>query len=129
MSTLAQFADIPPILNAALAAGGAQYVCDSYEAAVSWRARAYKYRTLLRNLETQRYAHVPGYEVKTPYDVLMLRINDRERSNIVQIDFAAGPGKLLGKDGKPLDPVFTPTVASELEEEALRVAQDLGLEI
>lgn len=129
MSTLAQFSDIPPILNAALEAGGAQYVCPTYEAACAWRARAYKYRQLLRKLETQRYAHVPGYAVHTPYDVLLLRLDVKARSNTIQIELAAGPGQLLSKDGMPLSPVYDSPVMSELESEAEQVARDLGLEI
>lgn len=124
--SLNSFRDIPPILNAALAAGGARYVCETRGAAIVWRARAYKYRKALLRQSAERYAHIPGYEPTTPYDALVLRIA-RDDEKVVEIGFAAGPGVLLDKDGKPLEPQHNTPQGDDLDEAAKEALRDLDL--
>lgn len=64
VNRLGMYADIRSILDAALAAGGGTFTCDSHGAAVHWRQRAYRFRKL--------YAETLGLKVMSPYDVLVL---------------------------------------------------------
>lgn len=61
---LGMYADIRSVLDAALAAGGGTFRCDSHGAAVHWRQRAYRFRKL--------YAETLGPRAMSPYDVLIL---------------------------------------------------------
>jgi hypothetical protein len=61
---LGMYADIRSVLDAALAAGGGTFRCDSRGAAVHWRQRAYRFRKL--------YAETLGTRAMSPYDVLVL---------------------------------------------------------
>lgn len=64
VNRLGMYADIRSVLDAALAAGGGTFLCDSHGAAVHWRQRAYRFRKL--------YAETLGPRAMSPYDVLVL---------------------------------------------------------
>lgn len=61
---LGMYADIRAVLDAALAAGGGTFACETHGAAVHWRQRAYRFRKL--------YAETLGPKTMSPYDVLVL---------------------------------------------------------
>lgn len=61
---LGMYADVRQVLDAALAAGGGTFSCESHGAAVHWRQRAYRFRKL--------YAETLGPRAMSPYDVLVL---------------------------------------------------------
>ncbi len=58
------YVDVRSILDAALAAGGGTFQCESHGAAVHWRQRAYRFR--------KAYAETLGPKAMSPYDVLVL---------------------------------------------------------
>lgn len=58
------YADVRQVLDAALAAGGGTFQCETPGAAVHWRQRAYRFRKL--------YAETLGPSKMSPYDVLVL---------------------------------------------------------
>jgi hypothetical protein len=58
------YADIRPVLDAALASGGGTFTCSDYGAAVHWRQRAYRFR--------KAFAETLGPRDMSPYDVLVL---------------------------------------------------------
>lgn len=58
---IGMYADLAPILDAALASGGGTYTLPSYGAAVHWRQRAYKFRKLY----AETVAHVSKYDSLT----------------------------------------------------------------
>lgn len=128
MKSLSQFSEIPPILNAAIEAGGGRYVCADKGTAFRWRWRVNQYRRALRRLEEQRYAHVPGYSISTPYDNLVLRIT-KDEPNVVLIEFTSGPGVLLDKAGNPVHVDSAAEAPTELDEEAALVARELDLDV
>ena len=70
---LGMFADLVPILDAALAANGGTYCLPSHGAAVHWRQRAYKFRKM--------YAETYGGASK--YDTLTLPRIEPEQSHVV----------------------------------------------
>jgi hypothetical protein len=78
--------DIQDVLTAARQSGGGTYELDTYGAAIRWRARAYFYRTLLRNEDHAAAGNVPSYRPTTEWDDLRLTITD----NTVFIEWCAG---------------------------------------
>lgn len=60
---LGMYADIRAVLDAALAAGGGTFSCETHGAAVHWRQRANQFR--------KHYAEVLGPKAMLPYDMLI----------------------------------------------------------
>jgi len=72
---LGMYADIRSVLDAALAAGGGTFTCESHGAAVHWRQRAYKFRKL--------FAETLGPRAMSPYDVLVLPRLDASSCEVI----------------------------------------------
>lgn len=120
----AAYADIQPILDAALAAGGAAYKPrdksgkPSHSAAIAWRARAYAFRNALR----QQLDPILGPRT-TPYDSMVLRIDPSDPTT-VWINRPDPVGDLIGLDGKPLP--ISPAISraqNEAEDPLLEAAR------
>lgn len=135
----ASYADIKPILDAALAAGGAAYTPRDRNGntgptvATAWRARAYAFRTALKRQASEN--NLGFGPTNTPYDAMVLRIDPRNEE-VVLINKHDPLGDLVGLDGKPLPvgplsgdlTVTREELADPLIEQARRQAADLGLE-
>lgn len=104
---LGMYADIRSVLDAALAAGGGTFLCDSHGAAVHWRQRAYRFRKL--------YAETLGPRAMSPYDVLVLpRLPEEGCEVVITIRQTAG--------------VFTPAndgLAPTTNDDLLEAAEEL----
>lgn len=107
VNRLGLYADVRQVLDAALAAGGGTFMCETYGAAVHWRQRAYRFRKL--------YAETLGPRAMSPYDVLVLPRLDPDSSEVtIAIRQMAG--------------VFTPTFDAQAptsNDELLEAAEDL----
>jgi hypothetical protein len=89
---LGMYADLQPILDAALASGGGSYTLPTYGQAVHWRQRAYAFRKL--------YAET--MHTTSKYDALTLpRI--AEGSGTVLINLAVPKG-VFQPHGEAIDP-------------------------
>lgn len=103
---LGMYADVRSVLDAALAAGGGTFMCETHGAAVHWRQRAYRFRKL--------YAETLGPKAMSPYDVLVLpRLAPGSAEVTITIRQAAG--------------VFTPAndMAPTGNDELLEAAESL----
>ena len=108
---LGMYADIRQVLDAALAAGGGTFVCETHGAAVHWRQRAYRFRKL--------YAETLGLRSMSPYDVLVLpRLLKDDCRVIIVIRQTAGMF-VPATDG------LAPTSNDELLEAAEAIARKL----
>jgi len=96
--SLGAYADIRPVLDAAIARRGGHYILPTAQAAIRWAQRAYYYRTLLREQSRLRLG-IEGIEPTTPYDEIKLRRED----NIVYIEFYTPIGTFIGPDGNAVD--------------------------
>lgn len=136
----ASYADIKPILDAALAAGGAAYTPKGRDgepsrgAAIAWRARAYAFRhAIKRHQAADSLGLGPN---STPYDAIILRI-DPHNDKVVLINKHDPLGDLVGLDGKPLTvgavsgdlTVAREESADPLLEQARKQAADLGINL
>lgn len=111
---LGMYADLSPILDAALVSGGGSYTLPSYGAAVHWRQRAYKFRKL--------YAETMGGMSK--YDRLTLpRIEDG--TSVVTIKLSAPKGLFTPNES----PALAPFAEDELFGAAEEFAKKLGGEV
>lgn len=99
MTSTATFADITPVLDAALRHGGVQFKLETKGKAVQWRQRAYRYRKLLFKLSQERNAGIPGYDASTPYD--QLRIDITAEGEVVVAPIPPIPD-LMDLDGNPI---------------------------
>lgn len=118
-----QYADVAAVLDAALEAGGGRYELHSKSAAVRWRQRANHYRRLLFEIEKDRTSVFPGLPASTPYDSLILTLDE----NVVVLAVGEPKGKLTSLKGKPLKfKQPTAEVDEELMREAKRLAESLG---
>ena len=123
------------ILDTAISAGGANLKFPSYAAAVKWRARAYKFRKLYQNLQQERGADLAGYVASTPYDLLMMSIENepwhRRNPNAecsVKIGPRPVPGVLTTLDGAPLD-LTKPVEPDNLDSLRDQLSKDLDLDL
>jgi hypothetical protein len=130
------FADLKPILDAALAAGGASYRPrdhfgkHSVEAAHRFRHRAYAFRRSLQYFQEQEGMGLTA--VSTPYDGMVLRIDPLDPT-VVLINKPDNLGDLRGLDGQALKVGASPSpIASHedpLVEQARKQAKELGIEL
>jgi hypothetical protein len=110
-SRLGIYADLQPVLDAALAAGGGSYTLATRGDAVHWRQRAYKFRI----------AYAREHGTPNRYDALLLRRIPPAGSpddNVVTIEVRQATG------------LFTPSVtrapqADALTADALAIAKRL----
>jgi hypothetical protein len=108
---LGMYADLQPILDAALAAGGGSYTLENYGQAVHWRQRAYRFRKL--------YAETVSMVSK--YDQLTLpRIE--EGSSTVHIRMNVPKGTFAAAQVAPVFEPFDDDLESEAEAFAKRLA-------
>lgn len=111
---LGMYADIQPILDAALSAGGGSYTLPTHGAAVHWRQRAYKFRKLY----AETYAQV------SKYDRLSLpRVE--ETSSTVNIVVRVGTGTFTPLDEASSAGIFSPNEDALLDA-AAEFAKKLG---
>lgn len=105
--------DVREILDAALAAGGGTYTCESHNKAIHWRQRAYRFRKL--------YAEVHGAKSASLYDRLtMPRIAPEE--NFVRIILRQQMGVFTPLAGGTPADILT---GDDLLDEALALAKRL----
>lgn len=108
---LGMYADVRSVLDAALAAGGGTFMCETHGAAVHWRQRAYRFRKL--------YAETLGPRAMSPYDVLVLpRLADDSCEVVITIRQSAGVFT-------PADGAMAPTSNDELLEAAEELRRKL----
>lgn len=134
------FADLKPILDAALAAGGASYRPRDHtgkhspEAAHRFRHRVYAFR---RSLQYYQEKEGLGFtSTSTPYDAIILRIDPNDPTCVL-INKPDDYGDLKTLDGKPLKVGETPPASAApsshdddpLIEQARRQAKELGIEL
>lgn len=94
----AVFADIYPVLDALIEAGGGFVQCGTEKAAYKWRHRAYQARSaLVRQLQLQNEL-VPGYAPETKYDEVVLTLAGTR----VRLGFMEAIRDLVDLDGRPL---------------------------
>jgi len=106
---LGMYADVRQILDAALAAGGGTFECDTHGAAVHWRQRAYRFRKL--------FAETLGLNKESPYDIIVMpRIPEDSSTVHITIRRSIGTFKPL-EGGRPFQPVM-----DELDEAAAEIA-------
>lgn len=93
--------DIRRVLDTVLAKGEvARYKTESRADAVRWRLRAYTFRKLLQRQLNETAGTIPGYSPSTPYDNMILRLDDT--AVIIDMDGQAIPGELTDETGRPL---------------------------
>ncbi len=78
------YGDIDEQLATLLAGGGGTVEFDTRPQAFVWRARAYKYRALLR--DQQRNPEVPNYVPTTPYDKMIISLAEGESKVTVKFE-------------------------------------------
>lgn len=79
------YQDIKLQLEEIRAMGGAEIDLGSYGAAITWVARVYTYRSLLR---AQAKIGMPeGVDPSTPWDDLIIHHNKRNRATSVEVEF------------------------------------------
>lgn len=125
MKSLASFADLIPVLDAALTHGGARFTLDSKGAAVRWIQRANQARKLKLELEAERLKGIPGMSPSSPWDTLVIsRVNDNE----VEIRIRKPIPNLYTLDGTPIELGKSEAQAADdaLLDNALKLA--IGLE-
>lgn len=94
------YSDVATIFDAALAAGGeALYQTDSPASAHKFRARAYQFRKLLRELAAETC--VPGQAPFTKYDHIVLQLDKTDPSKVV-ITQRKPAGVLTLPNGTPI---------------------------
>lgn len=109
---LGMYADIRAILDAALAAGGGTYECESTGQAIHWRQRAYRFRKL--------YAELLGPSQESPYDTLTMPRCDGPTVSIVL-------RRQVGRFTPNNEPVeVSELLGDDLLDEALSFAKKLG---
>ena len=93
--------DIRRVLETVLARGGsARYRTETKAQATRWRLRAYMYRKLLQQQALEAAGDLPGYTPTTPYDDMILRLDDTDV--LIAFDGQAIPGELLDESGAKL---------------------------
>lgn len=118
---LGQYLDVREILSAAVANGGARFRLSEPRHAIRWRARAYNYRTLLREAMQREQPELPPI---TEFDQLKLTIAPDDPC-VVRIDIEKQEGILTDLAGKKIE---APTrITSELQQVADQLARELGV--
>lgn len=112
----AQYSDVKPILDAALAQGGGTYEAPTPGAAVQFRHRCYAFRKAFREAS----------ESASPYDRLVLR-KLRKGETRVRIEPNILPGTFVPAGGTPIE-TYAVEDDDPLLDEAAQLRQSLGLE-
>lgn len=125
-NNIGQYEDVGIVLAKALEHGGGRYRLESERAAIRWRHRAYKYRSLLLKQKREELGGFPGIQPTTPYDSLILRVE----GNTVEISVNRPVGSFEAPDGTTVD--LSGEMENEREqaelEEARRLKEELGIE-
>lgn len=112
----AQYSDVKPVLDAALAHGGGTYEAPSPGAAVQFRHRCYAFRKAFREAS----------ESASPYDRLVIRKLAKGQTNVV-IEPNTLPGTFVPAGGAPIE-TYTVEDNDPLLDEAAQLRKSLGLE-
>lgn len=94
------YGDVRKVFDIAVERGGVKYKLETHKAAVHWRHRAYQFRKLLFK-QAERNSIVPGQPAETPYDNLVIRIED----NVVIIQPMELTGELADLNDEPISGV------------------------
>lgn len=117
------YADIKHVLEQSRAMGGAVLELPNFAAAVQWCARAYMYRKLLR--ATSPGIQLQGYIPSTPWDDMIIRRDNKNKTGQVRIEF----GVLLPGELHPLtdpSPKLVPTrIEPEVDDDLMQTAMRL----
>lgn len=106
---LGMYSDVRKIMDAALAAGGGEYVLPAYGKAIHWRQRAYQFRKL--------FAELLGPNKESPYDAIIIR-RPAEGSGKLLLDI-----RVLEGDFRPAaEPAATDTSGDDLMDFASSLA-------
>lgn len=106
---LGMYADVRSVLDAALVGGGGTVECDSHNAAVHWRQRAYRFRKL--------YAETLGAGRESAYDTLVLPRVPADSATIT-IQIRSSTVLFTPADGAPV-----------LDDDLFDIAQNLAKKI
>ena len=119
------YADIEAVLQACRKTGQNRfnYKLETRGLAVNWRARAYYYRTLLRQQAEARLS-IPGFQPSTPWDDMTLEL--APGSSEVVIRFGVNITGQLSIAGAPVEigPVTMPEPVTEMIRERLEIEVD-----
>ncbi len=121
------YSDVAPIMKAASEQeAGLLYRLPTYNQAVNFRQRCYRWRKNMLKLAAQQMGEVPGLEPSTAYDSLQLTIvngagetirsrpDNPQDPHAVKFIHAEPTGELLDLDGNPLT-LTSPTPGLGLE--------------
>lgn len=121
----AAFDDCRRVLDQALQSPGMVAEFETTGAAVNFRQRCYRYRNILRDLDFERKGGVPGLEIVSAYDDVVIRFIDiptkpdgksARVSNKLRFDLnSKNAVRLLDADGTEIE-VETPTPGSILDD-------------
>jgi len=114
----AAYQDCEQVMNKALDNPGMIVTFPTVGAAINFRQRCYRYRNIVRALNEEVTALVPGRAAVTAYDVLVIRHHNLEpgkrTSRWLRFDrYEIGDFKVTDKDGNEID-VVPKTVDDDL---------------
>lgn len=96
MTSPSSFSDLAPLLQAALREGGARVQLDRPADATQLRQRIYRYRKAMGDA-----AQAAGYPSTTPYDSMLVTIDQRTCEVVIQ--FRSPNFNVRTLDGRPLE--------------------------
>lgn len=115
-SSPSAYNDVKYVLDMALEKPGLIYECNTPGAATNFKQRCHRYRNILREMEAERLAGVPGVRPELAYDVLVIRQQNEagdpdRRGRRLVFDHQELGGKLLDPDtGKELHMPEMPSI-------------------
>lgn len=107
--SLGAYADIFPVLDAAVSAKGAKFRCDDEGMAIRWRQRAYMARAKLLEREEAKLIGIPGAIATTPYDNLYIVLDGPQVTILIREPI----GAITDLEGNPIEPGAAKPVADE----------------
>lgn len=120
MKSIAPFRHELGVLQAVVKAGKfpAHFRCDSENAAITWRARAYRANSILREIDAGKRG-VPKEEGMSPFDNLKLTLSP-DRFTVIITERLVEGLLIIGDDTVDVPPYESQTTESSFE--------DLGLD-
>lgn len=119
-----QYRDVRMVLDAIIANGGeGEYRLASRNAAIWWRQKAYAFRKLMRTLDAERKADMPGVAASTPYETMVITLSKTD--DCVLNIYTIKPRGVITVGGKVVDPE-TPASDDPLRAEADALLKALG---
>lgn len=95
---LSTYADIYPVLDALISAGGGYVECETPGRATRWRQRGYMARAAFVKRQEEMNASIPGYSAATPYDGMHLKVEGTK----VKLTMIEPVGGLTDLEGNPI---------------------------